>query len=464
MAYLYKTANTNKGLEMKIGIISLGCAKNLADMEGVLGNLDRAEDSPSSDKKAALPENQISYEIVDIKSADIVFLNTCGFLKAARDEVYENLEIVKDKKVILIGCMTQTLNKEFFKTYPQVWAIVSSVNYFQISKIIAKVMDGERIFAVSPEPENFEIFQGKQLLTSLNYAYVKIAEGCDNHCTYCLIPSLKGKYRSRSIGNILMEIKGLIELGVKEIILVAQDCGYYGMDLYEELKLAELLKKIVKIPGDFWVRVLYVYPERITDQLLDIMAESGKICKYLDMPLQHGDSSVLKAMGRVSDVSSIYKKIEKIRSKIPNITLRTSLIVGFPGETDKAFENLLKFVKTIQFDHIGVFEYSNEKGTGAYHLKGQIPGSIKQKRFGEVMMLQQKISLGKNKNLIGTVFKTLIERFNEGKNAYIGRIERFAPEVDGVVVVKSKNSLQVNAFCDVKITDGGEYDLQGEIN
>ena len=429
----------------KVAVISLGCAKNLADMEGVLAGIN--------------PELQL----VPYPDAEIVFLNTCGFLKEARDEVYENLKMLTKKKVIFMGCLAGTIDKSFFEKYPQVCAIVSSANYLNIDEIFQEVLKGEKVFAVSPEPTDFEVLPGKQLLTSQSYAYVKIAEGCDNSCSYCLIPKLKGKYRSRKKEQILQEVEALVNFGVKEIILVAQDCGYYGVDLYGEMKLAELLEEITSINGDFWVRVLYVYPERINDELLKVLNDSKKICKYLDIPLQHGDRSILKKMKRVSDVAKIKENIKNIREKVPGIVLRTSFIVGFPGETEKEFLNLAEFVSDIEFDHVGVFKYSKEKGTAAYDFKGDVTKENKDERFNQLMTLQQKISLRKNRELEGKVVQVLVDHFDTEKKMYIGRSMRFAPEVDGEILIKSEKKLEQNMFYDVKITEGKEYDLLGEV-
>lgn len=435
----------------KIGIISLGCPKNLADMESVLSRL--------------LKANSKDLSISLIKDAKIVFLNTCGFLKAARDEVFENLENLKNKKVILLGCLAGTFKKSHFKKYPQLYAVVTSSNYAKISQIFDQVVLNKKVYAVSKEPEIFEELSAKTLLTPKAYAYVKIAEGCNNRCSYCLIPYLKGRYRSRKMESIVNEIDQIIKLGTKEIILVAQDCGAYGTDLYGKLSLADLLKKITKLKGDFWVRILYVYPERITEELLKIIATSSKICKYLDMPLQHGDPTILKKMNRFHDVKKIYEKIANIRKKVPNIALRTSLITGFPGETEDQFENLLKFIKEINFDHVGVFEYSREKGTQAAILPDQISPKVKASRREKAMILQQKISLQKNKLKENKTEQVLIENYDKKKNVYIGRSQNLAPEIDGIITIKvSKTERILPCFSKVKITKAFEYDLEGVLS
>jgi len=430
---------------IKIGIITLGCPKNTADTESVL---------------AALP---VEAELADIKDAEIVLLNTCAFLQKARDEVYEKLDGLKEKKVIVLGCISGLLKEDIFKDYPQVYAVVSGIHYPQIAEIINAVAQNGRIFAVSPEPMKYVEMPGKTLITPPSYAYIKIAEGCDNACAFCLIPRLKGKYRSRPMESILEEAKDLVKIGVKELILVAQDCGLYGMDLYGKKRLSDLLLKLAEIKGDFWIRVLYVYPERIDDELLEVMASSPKICKYLDIPLQHGDPDILKAMRRPYDVNHTLDKIAHIHSEIPDITLRTSLIVGFPGETKEQFENFLAFVKKIDFDLIGVFEYSREKGTAAYYLENQITDKVKKERREKTMLLQQKISLKKNKSFVGKTLRVLIGAYDPKKKLYLGRPMRFAPEIDGQIFVTSKKALKSNQFYDVKITEAEIYDLKGSI-
>lgn len=434
----------NRKSFIKIAIVSLGCPKNLADMEGILAYLK-------------------NIELVNEKDADIVFLNTCGFLKAARDEVFGNIKKLKKKKIILIGCMAGMFKKGDLKKYSQIYAIVTGTNYSKIQKILNDVSIGKKVYAVSAEPKIFESFAGKSLLTPQSYAYVKIAEGCDNRCSYCLIPYLKGKYRSRKLDEIFEEVKSLVKFGIKEIILVAQDCGCYGKDLYGTKSLANLLQKIEKISGDFWIRLLYIYPERINAELLKTIARSGKICKYLDIPLQHGDAEILKKMFRPSNTQNILAKIKKIRKTIPGIVFRTSLIVGFPGETEKNFKNLQNFVKKIEFDHVGVFEYSRERGTAAYKMRKQISASVKKIRRQKIMLMQQKISFKNNKKNIGKIVRTLIEKYDPEANIYVGRTGRFAPEIDGEVIVKSKIPLALNNFYDVKVTAAKQYDLFGEV-
>lgn len=430
---------------VKVAVIALGCPKNIADTEAVIA------------------EFSAGFQLSNLSDADLVLINSCAFLKASRDEVYENIEALQKKKVVLIGCLTTQLKENFFEQYPNVVAIVSPVNYGKIDGVLKRVAKGETVFCVNPEPDQFTDLPGKFLITPPSFAYVKIAEGCNNGCAFCLIPKLRGNYRSRPMESILSEVKEVVKSGVKEIVLVAQDTGFYGADIYKKKVLPELLKKIIAIKGDFWVRILYVYPERITDELLEVMASSPKICKYLDLPLQHGDPDILKAMRRPYDLDLLFQKLDKIRKAVPGIVLRTSLIAGFPGETKKQFQNLLKFIKKIDFDHVGVFSYSREPGTDAHAMKGQVPSAEKEKRRGGAMALQQKISLEKNQKLVGMDVRVLVEDFDEEQGIYIGRTMKFAPEVDGKVYIKSAKKLPLNQFANVRITGASEYDLSAQI-
>jgi ribosomal protein S12 methylthiotransferase len=429
---------------IKLGAVTLGCPKNTADTEAVL---------------ASLPER---FQLCNVTDAEIVIVNTCAFLQKARDEVYEKLDFLKDKQVVLFGCMAGIVNQDIFASHPQVKAVVSGLHYPRMDEILDSVAKGQRVFAVAKEPLTYVEMDGKLLLTPPSYAYVKIAEGCDNGCSYCLIPKLKGHYRSRSFDSIVAETKDLIGLGVKEINLVAQDCGLYGFDLHIKRTLAELLKAIAEIPGDFWIRVLYVYPERINDDLLSVMAENPKICKYLDIPLQHGDPDILRAMHRPYDMDRIKERIAHVRHTVPGITLRTSLIAGFPGEADRQFTNLLDFIEKIHFDHVGVFEYSQEPGTKAFHLPRQLDDKTKKTRRAQAMEAQQRISFAINQKLIGKTLKALIETYDPQRKLYLARPARFAPEIDGTLFVKSKAPLVLNEFHDVKITGAEPYDLMGE--
>lgn len=431
---------------MKIGVVTLGCPKNTADTEAILMHL---------------PPRAV---LANIPDSDMVLLNTCAFLKTARDEVYEHLERLKDRKVILMGCMSGLFKEEVFKTHPQVYAVVSGSHYRQIASIVHSVFKGDRVYAVGPEPKEYLEMPGKFMITPRSFAYVKIAEGCNNGCAFCVIPELKGKFRSRKAESILDEIKMLVKNGVREIMLVSQDSGCYGFDFYGKIALSELLKQIDALPGDFWVRVMYLYPERVTDELLQTIAQSSKICHYLDMPLQHGDPGVLKRMLRPFSADRTVGKIKRIREIMPDVTLRTTFIVGFPGETAKAFLNLLNFIEEMQFDNVGVFTYSHEPNTTAYQLRPLIPEWIRQSRRRRLMLAQQKIALKKHQSMIGRVYKTLIEKYDPESRTYLGRSEHFAPHIDGEVIVKSAKELTLNRFYPVEIVDAEPYDLIGIIH
>lgn len=428
---------------LKLSIICLGCPKNLADMEYLMSKT----------------ENCL---LVNEEESEIVILNTCGFLKSAREEVFYHIDRLKDKKIIIIGCLSSWFDEKLRKKFPNIFAVLSSANYEKFEKTIQEVAENKKHFIIDIEPEKFESYEGKRLLFSTPYAYIKIAEGCNNKCGYCLIPYLKGKYRSRKMEEIISEAKDLIKKGIKELILVAQDCGYYGLDLYKKKSLSTLLKKLEKIPGNFWIRILYTYPERVDADLIETIKNSKKICKYLDIPLQHGDPGVLKAMIRPNNTKKTEKLIETLRKEIPEISIRTSFIVGYPGESEKAFLNLKKYIEKLRIDLVGVFEFSKEPHTIAYSMTNQIGTAIKKSRRKSLMKIQQKISFENNQNLIGKKEKVLIEKFDDVQNIYTGRSERFAPEIDGLIFIKSNKKLKIGSFVDVLISNTDEYDLYGE--
>ncbi len=428
---------------IKVSIICLGCPKNLADMEFLM-----------SKTKSSL--------LVNEEDSEIVVLNTCGFLKSARDEVFYHIERLKDKKIIVIGCLSSWFDEKMRKKYPNIFAVLSSANYEKFEDTILEVANNKRKFLINAEPEKFDNYDGKRLLSSSPFAYIKIAEGCNNKCGYCLIPHLKGKFRSRKMQDIIDEAKDLINKGIKELILVAQDCGYYGIDLYKKKSLSTLLKKLEKIPGNFWIRILYTYPERVDPELINTIKKSKKICKYIDIPLQHGDPETLLRMKRPDNTKKSLKLIATLRKEIPGISIRTSFIVGYPGENQKEFLNLKKYIETLRLDLVGIFEFSREPHTIAYDLDNQVKSAIKKSRRNLLMKIQQKISFENNQKIIGNMEKVLIEGFNEDLKMYTGRSERFAPEIDGTVFVKSDNKLKVGQFIKVKIKEVSEYDLFGE--
>ncbi len=430
--------------KIKISLICLGCPKNLADLENLITEI----------KNITITSEQ---------NSEIVILNTCGFLKSARKEVFEIIKSLKNKKIIIIGCLSSWINEKTRKKHPQIYAVLTSSNYNKINEAIENAIKETKTTLINDEPNEFIEFDKKKLLTNNSFAYIKIAEGCNNKCGYCLIPYLKGKYRSRKMESIVKEAKDLIKTGIKEIILVAQDCGHYGIDIYKKKSLSELLKKLEKIKGDFWIRILYTYPEKVDTELIETIKNSKKICKYLDIPLQHGDSKILKSMQRPSDTKKLTNLIKKIRKEIPEISIRTSFIVGYPGEDKESFENLKKFIKNLKLDLVGIFEFSKEPHTKAYLLPNQISSSIKKKRRNSLMQEQQKISLENNKKLIGNKEKVLIEEFHPEQNYYSGRSQRFAPEIDGIIYFKSNKKLKINTFTEVEIIKSDEYDLYGEV-
>ncbi|QEK12217.1 30S ribosomal protein S12 methylthiotransferase RimO [Crassaminicella thermophila] len=441
-------------MNLKVSIESLGCAKNLVDSEVMMGLLDQYNFQLTNDK----------YE------ADIIIVNTCGFIEAAKQESIDTIvELGTLKKegncklLVVSGCLAERYAKELIKELPEVDAVIGTGNYPEIIKVIYDTLKGERI--VKSGNINIEISEDlPRVLSTPSYtAYLKIAEGCDNCCTYCIIPKLRGSYRSRKMEYILKEAKDMVKKGVKEIILIAQDTSRYGVDLYGEFKLAELLRKLCKIEELKWIRLLYCYPDNVSDELINVMKEEDKICKYLDLPIQHCNNLILKRMNRKTTKEHILYVINKLRQKISDIHLRTSLIVGFPGETNEQFEELKEFIKHVKFDRLGVFSYSKEKDTPAAKFEDQVPEEIKEERYDQIMNIQKEISFQKNMEKIGNIYDILVEEKVEDEGLYIGRTAYDAPEVDGVVYFNTKKPIDFGDLVKVKITDTLEYDLIGEI-
>ena len=434
----------------KLGIISLGCDKNRVDTEIILGKLR---------DKFELTSNA--------KEADIIVVNTCGFIESSMQESINTiLEMAEYKKrynckvLIATGCLTQRYKKELQELMPEIDIILGVNDYDKMALAIEKFYnDREKIFLCS---DNNVINEGERVITTgNNYAYVRISEGCNNNCTYCAIPKIRGPYRSRKMENIISEIKNLAKQGIEEIILIAQDTTMYGIDLYGEKYLPKLINEISKIENIKWIRLLYAYPEEITDELIDVIANNQKVCKYIDMPIQHISNKVLKRMGRRGNKEKIETVIQKLQSKVKDIALRTTFIVGFPGETDEDFQELLAFVEKTKFTHMGVFQYSQEEGTAAAKMKDIISKDIMRKREEEIMLLQQKVSLEKNLSKIGKVYNTLIEKIED--NYFIGRTEHMAPEIDGLIYVDIKDNIKVGSFVPVRVYEADEYDLKGEV-
>lgn len=439
---------------MKILFVSLGCDKNLADSEEMLGLLTAK-----------------GHQIVDSEEeAEAIIINTCCFIGDAREESVETiLEMAEYKKngscraLIVTGCMAQRYQKEITQEIPEVDAVLGTTAYEEIADALDKASAGERYYSFKsidylPKDEEKRI-----LTTGGHFGYLKIAEGCDKHCTYCIIPSLRGHFRSVPMERLLAQAEDMAEQGVKELILVAQETTLYGKDLYGEKSLHILLEKLCRIKGIRWIRILYCYPEEIYDELIDVMAKESKICHYLDMPIQHASDAVLKRMGRRTSRQELTDIITKLRSRIPDIVLRTTLISGFPGETQEDHETLMEFVDEMEFDRLGVFPYSMEDNTPAAAMKDQIPEDVKEARRDEIMELQQEISLDKGQERIGQELLVMVEGKVSGESAYIARTYGDAPKVDGYIFVQTGELLMTGDFARVRVTGALEYDLIGEL-
>ena len=437
----------------KVGMVSLGCPKNRVDAEIMLQKL-------KDDGFEIVPEEA---------EADAIIVNTCGFIEDAKAEAIENIiETAKYKQegnlkaLIVTGCLAERYRDEIKQELPEVDVVVGLGSNAVIAEIVNNALEGKCENRYG-EKEGL-ILEGERLLTTPQYtAYVKIAEGCDNCCTYCAIPKIRGRFRSRQMSDILFEIGRLAERGVKEIVLVAQDTTRYGEDIYGTPQLAALLKKICEIEPIKWVRMLYTYPDLITDELLDTMVKEEKVINYLDIPLQHCNGDVLKRMNRRGNRDSLEALIEKIRAKIPDITLRTTLITGFPGETEEQFEELCEFVNTIKFDRLGCFAYSEEEGTPAALLPDQIDGQLRVDRAEIIMNDQLRIVNEKNGSTCGTLQEVLIEGYDDYIKCYFGRTRADAPEIDGKVFFTVTEPQKIGTFVNVRITDSLEYDLLGEM-
>jgi len=454
---------------MKVGFISLGCSKNLIDTEVAIG---------------LFKDNH--YEIVNNPNdAEILVVNTCGFIESAKEEAINTiLEMAEYKKkkckyLIAMGCLVQRYYEDLVKLLPEVDLFIKIDEY---NKLWDKIEDlikrdiveksttktSKKISEIKPLPmPTYNEFMERVVTTGKNYAYLKIGEGCSNKCTYCAIPYIRGPFVSRKMEDILDEAEMLAKKGIKELIVIAQDTTKYGVDIYGESKLAELLEKISKVKGIEWIRFLYSYPEGITDKLINVVATNGKIAKYFDIPIQHISNPILKKMNRRTSKEDVTKIIEKIRKEVPDVTLRTSLIVGFPGETKENFEELLEFVKNTKFDKLGIFMYSKEEGTPAAKLPDQIHGNTKKARYNKIMEAQQEISKEILTNKIGKNYKVLVEDMSFDGKYFIGRTMQDVPEEDGLVYIKNNKDLDentiLNNFVNCKIIEVSNYDLIGEI-
>ncbi len=441
----------NKGERaLNIGIVSLGCAKNLVDTEVMLGLLDGD-----------------GHKIVaDPQEADVIIVNTCAFIDSAKEESIQTiLEMAAYKEdrcqlLIVCGCLAERYRDEIMTELSEVDAVVGTGDYAKIAEVVSKASQGEQVVLYGHM--NDPLAEENRMLATPGYmAYCKIADGCDNKCTYCIIPALRGSYRSRRMEDIVAEAVKLSENGVRELVVIAQDTSRYGIDLYGSYRLPELLKRLCAIEKLRWVRVLYLYPEMITDDLIDVFASEEKLVKYMDIPIQHADSQVLRRMGRHLNHEELVTLIQKLRSRVPGIVLRTTLIAGFPGETEAQFETLLSFVKEMRFDRLGAFAYSQEDGTPAAKLPDQLPENIKNERAAKILAAQEEISLSLQMEKIDSLIEVLVEGYEEESLMYFGRSAGDAPEVDNTVYFVSEEEHMPGEFVTVKILNADTYELVG---
>jgi len=438
---------------MKCFLESLGCAKNLVDSEIMLALLVKE-----------------GYDLTSApEEAEIIIINTCGFIESAREESVNTIlemTLMKEsgscKKLIVTGCLSQRYAKELRQEIPEVDAFIGTGNFHLITEVIENLSRKKKINLVNTPYAPLNIAIPRVVTTPFYYSYLKIAEGCNHKCSFCVIPELRGKYRSRLPEDIIKEARELAKNGVRELNVIAQDTTGYGQDLEGDYSLVKLLAELEKIEDLRWIRLLYFYPSTISDEVLSFMQESEKICNYIDLPLQHCEGNILKKMERGGNKESLLKLIDRIRTRIPDVPLRTSMIAGFPGETEKDFESLMDFIEKVEFDRLGVFEYSKEEGTKAGELKGQVRKKIKKERLHRLMTLQRDISLKKNRSLKGTIQEVLIEEIlDSGPYKTAGRTRRDAPDIDGRIYLVNTGG-NPGDIIRVKIIDGNEYDLMGE--
>lgn len=446
--------------------ISLGCDKNLVDSEKMLGLLQES-----------------GYAMVEQEAeADIIVVNTCCFIHDAKEESIETiLEMAEWKKagrlkaLVVTGCLAQRYQDEIEEAIPEVDAVIGTTGYTEIvpilDELMAHISEGEtdkekgHLLTCCPSIDLLPAsLSDKRVVTTGGYtAYLKIAEGCNKHCTYCIIPSIRGKYRSFPMEDLVDEAERLAAAGTRELILVAQETTVYGVDCYGHKALPELLRRLCRIEGIEWIRLLYCYPEEITDELIEVIRDERKICHYLDIPIQHSEDRILKKMGRRTSRSELTELVEKLRTEIPDIVLRTTLISGFPGETEEEFQNMVEFVDTMEFDRLGVFPYSPEEGTRAAAMEDQVPEEIKESRRDAIMELQQEISAQKADARVGSRMDVLIEGYLYEEDVYIGRTYMDAPKVDGNVFVRAEEEMISGDIVPVRITGANEYDLMGDV-
>ena len=439
---------------MNILFISLGCDKNLVDSEQMLGLL-----------------TQKGFTLTDDETqADVIVIKTCCFIHDAKEESIQNiLEMAEYRKsgrckaLIVTGCLAQRYKQEIIDEIEEVDAVIGTTAHDEIFEVIEKTLAGQKELDIQDVDRLVEIDAKRVVTTGGHYAHLKIAEGCDKHCTYCIIPKIRGSYRSVPVERLLKEAQDLADQGVKELILVAQETTLYGVDLYGKKSLHILLKKLCEIKGIRWIRVLYCYPEEIYDELIETIRDEKKICHYLDLPIQHASDRILKRMGRRTSRAQLEEIIEKLRREIPDIALRTTLITGFPGETQEDHEELMAFVDEMEFDRLGVFTYSQEEDTPAASMEDQIDEEVKKDRQEELMELQQEVSLDKNEEKIGRTMLAMVEGYLSDENVYVARTYADAPGIDGYLFIDTAETLMSGDFAKVKITGALEYDLTGEL-
>lgn len=436
-------------MNFKVGMISLGCPKNQVDGEVMLEKL-----------------NKSGFDIAQsIEDSDVMIINTCGFIEDAKREAIETiLEVAEYKKaglisaIVVTGCLAERYQDEILKEIPEVDSVIGIGADRDIVRVCQKALIGVQT-SFYPDKKYLLLEGDRMLSTPPHWAYLKISDGCDNKCSYCAIPGIRGGYIERDMESIIAEANKLAASGVKELIIIAQDTTKYGLKLYGEYKLAELLKELVKIDGIEWIRLFYCYPDRVTDELIDVIASEEKVCSYIDIPLQHCNNDILKSMNRYGSYDSLKKLLTKMKTKIPNLSLRTTFMVGFPGETEEQFEELCRFVKDIEFDKMGCFTYSPEEDTPAFDFDNQIDEDIKKRRAEVLMDIQYSITENANKKRIGNIYKVVVDEKDGDK--YIGRSYLDSPEIDSGIIITSERALSSGEFINVKITDYDGYDLIG---
>ena len=440
-------------MSKKISLVSLGCPKNQVDGEMMLGEL-----------------KEKGFEILEnVDGSDVVIVNTCGFIESAKQEAIDTIldmaELKKEGtvgKILVTGCLAERYKEQLREEIPEIDGVIGIGANSDIASVVEKLCQGD-IYECYPDKQLLSMNGERELLNPSYYAYLKIAEGCSNHCTYCAIPLIRGEYRSRQFEDIIAEASALAEKGVREIIVVAQDTTRYGEDLYGRQRLPELLTELSKIDGIKWIRILYCYPDRLSDELLETMAENEKVLNYIDLPLQHADGEILKKMNRYGNKETLLELIKHIREKVPDVVLRTTLIVGFPGETDEAFETLSEFVNEARFDRLGCFTYSAEEDTPAASFPDRIDEQVKVDRCEIIMEQQNRIMDEINDSLIGKTFECVVEGYDDYADVYYGRSVMDAPEIDGIVNFTCGFELNTGEFVEVEIMGANEYGLIGEV-